>query len=233
MARSRIDTEIKMRRRGFRLVVGLDEAGRGPLAGPVTAGAFAVLDTGFRDERARAALAGVRDSKQLPAARREELYGILTNHGNFAWGEGLVGNAAIDRINIYEASKLAMAKAASDLMARLAKDGLAFDPAEVCLILDGNFKIGLPFFQQPVIKGDQLVFSCSAASIIAKVKRDRIMAACARKYPGYDFERNKGYPTKKHLLALRDLGVLPIHRKTFAPVKSLCDNLNNKQVFND
>lgn len=180
---------------------GVDEVGRGPLAGPVVAAAV-ILDP------ARP-LDGLRDSKKLTEKRREALYDEICASA-LAWSLGRAEVEEIDRINILQASLLAM---------RRAVDGLAIEPERV--LVDGN---RCPQLRQPceaIVKGDDLVAAISAASIIAKVARDREMAALDAEYPGYGLARHKGYPSKAHLEALRTLGVTPIHRRSYAPVRRL------------
>jgi ribonuclease HII len=181
-------------------VAGLDEAGRGPLAGPVVAGA--VMIGRFDLLHKRSNLSRVRDSKQLSAKQREEFYEVLTRRSDVKWGIGIVSEKVIDKINILEATKLAMQKAIKSL-------------AVDYLILDGNFKIKSEIPQKSVIRGDQKVFSCACASIIAKVTRDRLMLAYDKKYPEYGFAVHKGYPTKAHRAMIKKYGLSAIHRKTF------------------
>ncbi len=201
--------EKKLWKLGINVVVGLDEAGRGPLAGPVVAGAIV-----FRKNISPRGINGemfflkiIKDSKQLSEKRREEMYEILTNHKDITWGVGIVSEKVIDKINILQASKLAMQKAAKNLGAEF-------------LLLDGNFKIKSTVPQKSIIKGDQKVFSISAASIIAKVTRDRIMEKMHKKYPNYGFHLHKGYGTALHIKNLIEFGPSKIHRKTFCPVSS-------------
>ncbi len=183
------------------LVAGVDEAGRGPWAGPVVAGA-AILD--------RAGLSGVLrrgldDSKKLKRRRREELFEALEAEARIGIGAAEV--AEIDSLNILRASLLAMARAVGDL-------GVVPELA----LVDGNRRPNLPCPVVCVVKGDGRSLSIAAASIAAKVTRDRIMADLARAHPGYGWERNSGYGTAEHQAALRRLGVTPHHRRSFAPV---------------
>ena len=185
---------------GFRLVAGVDEAGRGPLAGPVVAAA-AVLPAGF-------AAPGLDDSKKLSAKRRDELYGAITDVGSGVdWGIGVVDAAEIDDINILNATHLAMRRAA-----------LALERAPDVAIIDGRPVKGFPCEHRAVVKGDSKSLSVAAASVVAKVERDRMMLAFAAEFPEYGFGRHKGYGTKQHLAALREHGPCRIHRQTFAPV---------------
>jgi len=195
--------EKKLWKKGFKKVVGLDEVGRGPLAGPVVAAAvcFNLKFEHFRKFKE------VRDSKKLSPKKREELYKILIKNPQIKWGIGKVSEKIIDKINILEAAKLAMEKAINNL-----KTKTDF------LIIDGNFKIDLPISQKPIIKADEKVFSCAAASVIAKVTRDRIMKRYHQKYPKYAFDKHKGYPTKYHIKMLKKYKLCEIHRKSFKPV---------------
>lgn len=198
-----LNEEKKLWKQGFKCVVGLDEAGRGPLAGPVVAGAVLLLPK-FKILNFKAQ---IKDSKQLTAKQREEAYKILTNHKNIKWGVGIVSEKIIDEINILEATKLAMQKAFKKLKADF-------------LLLDGNFKINSIVRQMSIVKGDQKVMSIAMASIIAKVTRDRIMQKLHKKYPKYNFKKHKGYPTKFHVEVLKKHGLCPAHRKSFYPVKN-------------
>ena len=232
MANSRFEIEEKYRARGYRHVIGVDEAGRGPLAGPVFAAAFVLAGYSASDREFHAQAREVRDSKQLTAARRERLFGWLTEREDFFWGCACVSPFGIDRINILEATRLAMARAVRNLSAMAVKKLPLFSLASSCLIIDGSSAINMAIDQFPLVKADQTVFSCSAASIIAKVARDRLMESYDRRYPGYGFSLHKGYPTARHVAALKNLGVLPVHRKTFAPVSGLCDNLQKNKAIN-
>jgi len=197
--------EKKLWDKGLRFVVGLDEAGRGPLAGPVVAGAVLVVPGKDFDAKNFCKIFGVRDSKQLSEKQRENIYKLLVKNKNIKWGVGIVSEKIIDKINILEATKLAMQKAIKKLNPDF-------------LLLDGNFKIYCATPQRSVVKGDQKVFSIASASIIAKVTRDRLMQKLHKKYPEYGFDKHKGYPTSSHFKILENLGPCPAHRKTFYPV---------------
>ncbi len=203
--------ERELWKQGYKVVVGLDEAGRGPLAGPVVAGA--VFISQYPKFRAQ----GDFDSKKLTPQMRDELYEILTNHPEIQWGIGKVSEHVIDTINIFEATKLAMNRAVASLGRKLQKKNLKPD----FLILDGNFLLDLALAQKAVIKADTKIFSCMASSIIAKVTRDRIMRKYHREYPEYGFDRHKGYGTKLHVAMLERYGPCEIHRKSFQPVSSM------------
>ncbi|MBI2450631.1 MAG: ribonuclease HII [Candidatus Nealsonbacteria bacterium] len=201
MLRPTLQVEKKLWKKGFKRVVGLDEAGRGPLCGPVVAGAVIIND--WRTFlRRRSVLPNIRDSKQLSAKQREYFYKILTKHPAIKWGIGIVSEKIIDKINILEATKLAMVKALKKIKADF-------------LILDGKMELDLPIPQKSIIKADEKVFSCAAASIIAKVTRDRIMMRYHKKYPEYRLDLHKGYGTKLHYEMLKLYGPCQIHRKSF------------------
>ena len=178
----------------------LDEAGRGPLAGPVVAGAV-LLKSDF-NKLLKSDFNRIRDSKQLSAKQREYFYEILTTHKEVKWGIGIVSEKIIDRINILEATKLAMKKALKNLKPDY-------------LILDGNMRLNSVISQKSIVKADEKVFSCAAASILAKVTRDRIMIKYHKKYPKYRFDLHKGYGTKLHLKILKRFGRCAIHRDSF------------------
>ena len=196
--------EKKLWRKGYKKIAGLDESGRGPLCGPVVAAVVMV-----KNPKSKIQISKIKDSKKLSAKKREEFYKILINHPNIGWGIGRVSEKVIDKINILEATKLAMERAIRNL------GKVDF------LILDGNFKIDLPISQKSIVKADEKVFSCAAASILAKVTRDRIMKKLHKKYPQYGFAQHKGYPTKFHKKMLKKYGPGKIHRRTFKPVKNM------------
>jgi len=185
------------------LHAGVDEVGRGPLAGPVVAAAV-VLDP----ERP---IAGLADSKKLSEKRREQLADEIRNHA-LAWSLGRAEVEEIDDINILQASLLAMQRAVA---------GLQLAPELV--LIDGNRCPALEYPSRAIIKGDSLVPAISAASIIAKVSRDREMCGLDVEFPGYGLASHKGYPSKKHLEALNSLGVTPVHRRSYAPVRRVLD----------
>ena len=195
---------------GFSCLCGIDEAGRGPLAGPVHAAAV-LFDRGFLEREAEAALSGLTDSKQLTAARREFFYGVLQDCPFVRIGLGVATVEEIDTLNILNANYLAMRRAVAALGA---------PPPDLALV-DGNPVKGLPIPHRAIVKGDASSLSIAAASIVAKVTRDRWMDAQDDLYPGYGFSRHKGYGTREHLDALRRFGPCPIHRRTFGPVAQL------------
>ncbi|MCX6760699.1 MAG: ribonuclease HII [Candidatus Nealsonbacteria bacterium] len=207
--------EKKLWKKRIKCAVGLDEACRGPLAGPVAAGAIMIKTKSF-------SFFPIRDSKKLSAKKREYFFKIITKHPELEWGIGIVSEKTIDRINIFEATKLAMKKALIDLEKKLKKGSpkksRGAGPLGLIdfLILDGNFKLdNVNISQKSIIKADEKVFSCAAASIIAKVTRDRIMEKYHKKYPVYRFNEHKGYPTKLHFKLIKKYGSCPIHRKSF------------------
>ena len=187
--------ENDLRGEGYQLICGIDEAGRGPLAGPVCAGAC-ILPAGLVIE-------GLNDSKKLSEKRREALYEEITAKA-LAWSVCLADEKTIDEINILQATCVAM---------RGAVEGLSLRP-ELCLV-DGNRDPGLGLPTRTVIKGDASCASVAAASILAKVTRDRLMVEYDKQYPGYGFAVHKGYGTKAHYAAVAALGLCPIHRRSF------------------
>ena len=182
------------------IIAGVDEVGRGPLAGDVVAAAVILSDP---------APVGVTDSKALTAKRRECLADVIRKEA-ISWALGRASVAEIDELNILEASLLAM---------RRAVEGLSVTPTLV--LVDGNRLPRWSFESRAIVKGDLREPAIGAASILAKVQRDGEMQALHDQYPGYGFDQHKGYPTKAHLAALERLGVTPIHRRSFAPVKRL------------
>lgn len=188
-------------------MVGLDEAGRGPLAGPVFAAAV-MISPRLNQELLHLAL---KDSKKLSPKKREEFYDVLTKNSKVKWGLARVSEKIIDRINIKKASELAMERA----LKKLNPDFLLIDGNRISNsnLKSFNFKL--------IVKADEKVFSCAAASIIAKVKRDRLMSKYAKKFPKYGFDRHKGYGTDQHRKALKKHGSCQIHRQSFKPIKYL------------
>ncbi len=180
---------------GYKTIAGVDEAGRGPLAGPVVAAAVIFPPEYSHPE--------INDSKKLTAAKREELYRIITDEA-IAVGIGVVEADVIDRINILQASLLAMREAVTDL--RVKPD---------YLLIDGLHPIDFDAPQKTIVKGDSLSVSIAAASIIAKVSRDRIMEMYHRQFPQYNFLQNKGYGTAGHRRVLQEIGMCKIHRRSF------------------
>jgi ribonuclease HII len=194
--------ESALRARGLTSVAGVDEAGRGPLAGPVAAAAV-ILPAGWRCK-------GLDDSKKLTPAKRDRLYETITADPAVVWALSYAENGEIDRINILRATHAAMARAV---------EGLA-RAVDHCLI-DGLPVPAFPWPHDGVVKGDGKSLSIAAASIIAKVSRDRVMHELSREFPQYGFERHMGYGTKEHLAALHRHGPCRIHRRSFQPVAQL------------
>ena len=189
--------------RGIELIAGVDEVGRGPLAGPVVAAAV-ILPKGSK-------IPGLNDSKKIPKSKHKGIYEAVLQEA-IAIGIGIKDNHVIDQVNIYEATKLAMMEAIGQL-----------DPQPQHLLIDA-MKLDLSIPQTSIIKGDANSLSIAAASIVAKVTRDQMMEDLDQLYPGYDFAQNAGYGTANHLAGLHKLGVTAIHRRSFEPVKSMCED---------
>ena len=195
--------EKELYAQGIDLIAGVDEVGRGPLAGPVVAAAV-ILPKACK-------IPGLNDSKKIPKSKHKEIYEAVLQNA-IAIGIGIKDNQVIDQVNIYEATKLAMMEAIGQL-----------EPQPQHLLIDA-MKLDLPISQTSIIKGDANSLSIAAASIVAKVTRDQMMEEFDREYPGYDFAQNAGYGTANHLAGLDQLGVTPIHRRSFEPVKSMCED---------
>jgi len=224
--------EQKLWQQGYDFVAGLDEVGRGPLAGPVVAAAACFSFSSPPQMRGRfrggdeknnnitspqsspqlrrgGKIYNIRDSKKLSANQREKWFEILTASPDIKYGIGIVSEKIIDRINILEATKLAMKRALVDLKR---------EPDY--LLLDGNFLLeDLSVSQKAVTRGDEKIWSCAAASIIAKVTRDRLMLKYHAKFPQYGFDSHKGYGTRAHMAAIGQYGACSIHRRSFVPCK--------------
>jgi len=198
--------ENQLRQAGFRCVVGIDEAGRGPLAGPVSVAAV-ILPVDFDH-------AVLNDSKQLNEKKRELLYDELTSNSAIRWHAEMIEPDEIDRVNILQATWTGMRRCA-----------LALDPRPDAALIDGKPVRNFPIHHVALVQGDSLSHSIAAASIIAKVRRDRLMISLAAQYPGYGFDIHKGYPTPGHQKALQKLGPCPIHRRSFAPVAQMIFDL--------
>ncbi|MGC8744644.1 MAG: ribonuclease HII [Verrucomicrobiia bacterium] len=205
--------ERKYFAKGIYPVAGVDEAGRGPLAGPVVAAAV-ILPYEWYLNGLPGELIGLNDSKQLTPAKRELFYNYLTTSPMIKWGVAKVEPEEIDSINILNATGKAMLAAINNLSEK---------PSLV--LIDGNPVKGIAIAQEAIVKGDSLSYSIAAASVIAKVTRDRIMIEIDKRYPGYGFAAHKGYGTREHLNALKSLGPSPIHRKSFEPVSNRQMNL--------
>ena len=198
--RCSLQHERRLRKTGLECIAGIDEAGRGPLAGPVVAAAV-ILPAKYQHKI-------LNDSKQLSAGAREELYAELIGHREVIWALAIVESDEIDRINILRATHQAMRRAVA---------ALSVAPQHV--LIDGLPVNPFPIPQTALVGGDGLSFSIAAASVIAKVTRDRIMVEMDGRYPGYNFSQHKGYGTPEHLDKLRTHGPCPIHRRSFLPVR--------------
>ena len=203
----RFEFENALWSREFTLVAGVDEAGRGPLAGPVVAAAV-ILPCAWRDAGFDERLVDLNDSKQLTEAQRENFFQILTTHPSIRSAVAIVDAATIDDINILQATHRAMNNALAQL-----------HPQPQHVLVDGRPVKTMTLPQTALVKGDSRSYSIAAASVLAKVTRDRMMLEFDAKFPGYGFAIHKGYGTPQHLAAITKLGPCPIHRMTFAPLK--------------
>ena len=194
--------EKELYAQGIQLIAGVDEVGRGPLAGPVVAAAVILPEN--------CKIPGLNDSKKIPKSKHQAIYQAVLDQA-LSVGIGVKDNQVLDQVNIYEATKLAMLEAIQEL-----------DQQPQHLLIDA-MKLDLPISQTSIIKGDANSLSIAAASVVAKVTRDQMMAAYDQEYPGYDFGQNAGYGTTKHLEGLEKHGVTPIHRRSFEPIKSMID----------
>ncbi len=196
--------ERELINQNVKLIGGIDEVGRGPLIGPVVA-ACVILPLNYQ-------LEGLTDSKKLSEKKREKFYDILMKDA-ISIGIGVISEKIIDEVNIYEATKLAMKAAIEN--SKIKPEHLLIDAMK----LDTNIK------STSIIKGDAKSLSIAAASVIAKVTRDRMLIKLDEKYPMYDFKNNKGYPTKKHIEAIQKYGILEEHRKTYGPVRDYLERV--------
>ena len=196
--------ERELRQKGYTLIGGVDEVGRGPLVGPVVA-ACVVLPEHF-------SLEGLTDSKKLSEAKREYFYEEIKKQA-ISYGIGIVSEKRIDEINIYEATKEAMIEAINQC-----------NPKPEYVLTDA-MKLDMDIPVKPIIKGDLRSITISAASVLAKVTRDRMLYELDEKYPMYDFKHNVGYPTKKHLDAIEKYGIIPEHRRSYGPVKDYLEKM--------
>jgi len=210
--------EFNIWNRGYKRVAGIDEAGRGPLAGPVVAAAV-IVNSLYNNKKIKSftqfqnLLLRVKDSKKLSEKERQELYVALTKNSLIEWGIGVVAENIIDKINIKNAAELAMERAVIKLK-----------KLPDFLIIDGNHLSNTKLNKinhKLIVRADDKVFSCAAASIMAKVARDRIMLRYSRIYPEYRFDLHKGYPTKLHKRMLDNYGLCDIHRRSFAPIRNM------------
>ncbi|MGG1679741.1 ribonuclease HII [Neobacillus sp. NRS-1170] len=201
--------ERNMKGQGFHFIAGVDEVGRGPLAGPVVAAAVILPDNFF--------LAGLDDSKKLTEKKRLEYDAIIRKEA-ISYSISIIPAEEIDEINIYEATKKAMSSSITSLK-----------PEPDFLLIDA-MKLGTPYPSESIIKGDAKSVSIAAASIIAKTARDELMKNLSKQYPAYGFQNNMGYGTKEHIDALQQYGITPYHRKSFSPVKEMLDKNINEQL---
>lgn len=202
-----LEYEKKYWEEGLKIIVGIDEAGRGPLAGPVVAGAVVVFPEIAEAIKEDALYGLIRDSKTLSSRQRERVYDLIT--ASFPFGIGWSSHDTVDRVNILQAAFLAMKKAISDLKNKLESE------IGVVLIDGRNIIPNISVRQENIVGGDKIIFSISAASIVAKVTRDRMMIALHEKFPHYGFARHKGYGTKFHFEMIKKHGPCEIHRKSF------------------
>ena len=198
-----------------KIIIGIDEAGRGPLAGPVIAVAVCIKNLESRIWNFE-----IKDSKKLSQKRREEIFETLKNDPRVLWGRGMVSAKVIDKINIWEATKLAAKRAIFNLEKKMGKK---LPKKKTLLIIDGNLKIDSGFCEKPIIKADQKIPECILASIFAKVIRDRVMERYDKIYPYYNFKKHKGYPTKEHKRLIKKYGACKIHRRSFKGVKEVIE----------
>ena len=193
--------ENDLKKKGYKYIAGLDEAGRGPLYGPVVA-ACCVLPDNF-------VLEGLTDSKQLTEKKREKYFPIIKE--NAIYGIGIVDEKTIDEINIYEASRLAMLKALDEVRKQI----------DVDYVITDAMPLNIDIETLPIIKGDAKSITIAAASVLAKVTRDHMMEEIDLKYPMYGFKKHKGYPTKAHIEAIKKYGLIDGYRHTYAPIKDM------------
>ena len=210
---SSFEFEQPLWRQGIARVAGVDEAGRGPLAGPVVAAA-AILPPRWAESGLPAGLSGLNDSKQLTEAQREKFFAFITGCGEIEFGINAVDALLIDEINILQATHRAMNNALANL-----------NPLPPHALVDGRPVKTLRVPQTAIVKGDARSYSIAAASVLAKVTRDRLMLGFHAQFPEYGFAEHKGYGTAKHLAAIEKHGACPIHRKTFAPLKTAATEL--------
>lgn len=192
-------------------VIGIDEAGRGPLAGPVIAAAslFLEQDIDFIKE--------INDSKKISLKKRQLIFNNIINHPKIIYGYGIISSTVIDEINIFAATKKAMLLAVNNLLTKI-----TLNKESLTILTDGKFNmLNNKFTEYPIIKGDSKSYSIATASIIAKVVRDNLMQDLDQKFPHYNWKKNAGYGTKEHVNAIFTHGISPHHRKSFAPIKNL------------
>lgn len=219
VAISRFKFEREILLKGVQRVAGVDEAGRGPLAGPVVCAAV-ILPNGWIEKGVPSKLRGLNDSKQLDADDRKKYYAFLTACGEVQWAVAVMSVETIDRINILRASLEGMNQALAQL-----------NPGPDHTLVDGPYISTLKHPQTALVDGDARSYSIAAASVIAKVTRDRMMVQYDREFPGYGFAEHKGYMTPRHMAALGELGPCSIHRRSFAPVRERAPELFPEGAF--
>ena len=207
--------EKRLKKRRCKIIIGLDEVGRGALSGSVTAAAvsvkkFSIFNSQFSKE--------LKDSKKLNPNKRKKIFKMLVNLSGVEWGIGRVSEKIIDKINVFQATKLAMKRAINNLISKSKKQKIKVD----FLLIDGNFSINLDIPQKSIVKGDEKIFLIKLASIIAKVSRDKSMLRYHKQYPQYRFDKHKGYGTRLHFKMLKKYGPCKIHRRSFNPIKNYC-----------
>lgn len=222
----RFEVDRYRRDKGIEYVIGVDEAGRGPLAGPVVAASCCFKGDPFESMN----IAEIRDSKLITSEEeREMIYEKLMKHPNCIWGVSVQSNEVIDQVNILQATMLAMHAATSDL---LSKHKQVSQSDKVMVLVDGNrVPENMPCASESVVKGDSLAYSISAASVIAKVTRDRIMNDLHKQYPAYGFDSHKGYPSPSHRMILSQVGPCPEHRVSYRPVREAAEKHGDKVLL--
>lgn len=215
-----LNEEKKFWKKKYDFVIGLDEVGRGAGAGPVVAAAVFLRRSKIKD--GNFFFRKIRDSKKLSVKKREKLFKEIVRSPSILWATGIVSEKKIDEINVLEGTKLAMKRALKNLKRKIRKllnNEICDRKEKWILILDGNLKLNINIPQKSIIKADEKVLSCAIASILAKVKRDKIMERLAKIFPQYGFSSNKGYLTKFHCKMLKKYGPSSVHRQTFFPIK--------------
>ena len=216
------EKEKEFQREGFEIIIGVDEVGRGPLAGPVVAGAAWVKPEILEKEFENREL--IRDSKKLSEKQRDKIYKFIQGDDSFVLGIGEVSVEMIDKINILNASLLAMRLAIDEVVEKIKQQSSKknIENKKICTLIDGNKNIqNLDLEQRLFAKGDQRIFSIATASINAKVYRDKLMEEYHQQFPEYGFAQHKGYGTKFHMEQLKKHGACGIHRRSFAPVREV------------
>jgi ribonuclease HII len=211
---NRLSHERELWQQGSTLVAGVDEAGCGPLAGPVVAAAV-VFPSAWAEQGICSKLRGLNDSKQLTEEQREKFFSVITSHPEIRYAISTVDVEMIDQINIRQAAWRAMNQALDQIQ-----------PKPQHVLVDGLKIKWLPYPQTALVQGDAKSYSIAAASVLAKVTRDRMMYEYDRLYPGYGFAEHKGYATPKHYIAIEQFGACPIHRRSFAPFRQVAEEMD-------